>query len=448
MHQQQPSGSTSTSRSFGFSSKNSLSSFVTLRQNSSSSALHGSSTRSTESQHTLAVPESKRRSADDSESSRGVFYSGSSTNSGEVHKSKSSYNLFSKLKTRQSKSNLRSDSDDSEHPSLRPPIPPIPQQQYAAPLVFNNGANASTPTISSVPASVLSKTKREKIKKKPTISKLPPSPPPKDDFATQNGLVPNNSAGIVDFSPDFLEGIVDFSIASASGSMSSGMASLNGGYDVNSPIAGLDSTQSHSDHSSYHSHYFLPASEFRNPFSQDPNSDSPTSYDPRKVSPKSMNPPPPHIRGNGSSSEGPGSPTWAAPDSWAVDKGLGDYYNIAELSEPYETDSDGANTAIGWVNGKVRPDDRARRRARNPASASFSSAISMAPRGPKGNVSRSNQPPPGATYKMRMYTPKSAYHVIAIDLDTTVASLTAKLSKRIEQTNGRVQLYLKEHGRG
>ncbi len=47
-----------------------------------------------------------------------------------------------------------------------------------------------------------------------------------------------------------------------------------------------------------------------------------------------------------------------------------------------------------------------------------------------------------------MYTPKSAYHVIAIDLDTTVASLTAKLSKKIEQKNGRVQLYLKEHGRG
>lgn len=73
--------------------------------------------------------------------------------------------------------------------------------------------------------------------------------------------------------------------------------------------------------------------------------------------------------------------------------------------------------------------------------------MTMATRGSKGNTAR-NQPPPGATYKMRMYTPKSAYHVIAIDLDTTVGSLTAKLSKKIEQTNGRGQLYLKEHGRG
>ncbi|KAF9478381.1 adenylate cyclase [Pholiota conissans] len=97
-------------------------------------------------------------------------------------------------------------------------------------------------------------------------------------------------------------------------------------------------------------------------------------------------------------------------------------------------------------NAKTRTDDRVRRRARNVASVSFANS-SISGLG-KGSLSRlRSQPPPGATYRMRMYTPNSAYHVIAIDLETTVASLTAKVSRKIEQTNGRVYLYLKEQGR-
>jgi adenylate cyclase len=456
----------SVSRGFGFPSKNSLVSLVSLRQNSSSSVYRsngGSSIRSSETQITLTVPERKRRSADDSESSRGLFYSGSSTNSGEMHKSKSSYNLFSKLKSRPSKTHLRSESEDSEHPShpsLRPPIPPIPQQRYPNPLFSSISSNSSTPTIVSIPSSVTSKGKRDKGKKR-LGSKMPPPPPAKDaSIASQDSLDLASKMGVVDFSPDQLEGIVDFSIA-AGGLYSSSSAShgFAGMRDPNSPSSGFDSAQSHSDHSTYPHQYFLPQTEFSDPFSstspQDKRKGMISSPEPWKPLPKYPNPPPPHgfLHAQATSpTDGPGSPSWAAPDSWAVDKGTGDYYTIPELSEGYNSDSDDGNATMGPLSngaGKSRTEDRPRRRARNVGSVSLSSMASSSALG-TGTLSRlRSQPPPGATYRMRMYTPNSAYHVIAIDLDITVAGLTAKLSKKMPQTkNGRVYLYLKEQGRG
>lgn len=455
----------SVSRGFGFPSKNSFASLVSLRQNSTSSVYRtsgGSSIRTSETQITLTVPEHKRRSADDSESSRGLFYSGSSTNSGDVQKSKSSYNLFSKLKTRPSKTHLRSESEDSaDHPSLRPPIPPIPQQRYPNPLFSSISSNSSTPTIVSIPSSVTSKGKRDKGKKK-SGSKMPSSPPPKDaSVAPQDSLDLVSKIGVVGFSPDQLEGIVDFSIASgglySSSSASHGFAGMR---DPNSPSSGFDSAQSHSDHSTYPHQYFVPQTEFSDPFSttspQDKRKGMISSSEPWKPSSKYPNPPPPHsfLHTQGlaaSPTDGPGSPSWAAPDSWAVDKGTGDYYSIPELSEGYNSDFDDGNATMGPLSngaGKPRTEDRPRRRARNVGSVSLSSMASTSALG-TGTLSRlRSQPPPGATYRMRMYTPNSAYHVIAIDLDITVAGLTAKLSKKMGQTNGRVYLYLKEQGRG
>ncbi len=144
-------------------------------------------------------------------------------------------------------------------------------------------------------------------------------------------------------------------------------------HDSNSPNSGFNS--GYSDHSHQ---YFVPPSEFRNPFSE-AYSDSPTSYDPRKMPPTNA-----FVRASGmvfSTSDGLGSPSWAAPDSWAANRGHSEYYNLPELSEGYETESDNANTPTGWVSGKTRPDDRSRRRARSVVSASFSSMTTVATRG-------------------------------------------------------------------
>jgi len=84
----------SFSRSFGFPSKMSLTSFVSMRQNS---ATNLRTSRPSESQCTLYAPsDGHRRSGDDGDSSRSVSYN-SSLVSGELRKSKSSLNLFEDL---------------------------------------------------------------------------------------------------------------------------------------------------------------------------------------------------------------------------------------------------------------------------------------------------------------------------------------------------------------
>ncbi|KAF8965555.1 hypothetical protein BDZ97DRAFT_1918118 [Flammula alnicola] len=442
----------SSSRSFGFPPKGSFASLVSLRQNSTSSLLRsaGSSTRASDSQTTLVVPEGKRQSADESESSKGLFYSGSSTHSGEVRKIKSSFNLISKLKPRSSKSHLRSESEDSEHPSLRPPVPPLPEQRYNNPLA-GLVTNVSTPTIASVP-STIGKGKRDKGKKKAS-QKVPPTPPPKGDGGQEY---------TGDLNLEHMDGIVNFSIASAGIAPSlSSVTGISTMRDPSSPSSGVDSAQSYSDHSSYqHHNYYVSHSEFSNPFSTTPLQDKRKGIIPagdyRKVSPKSlMAPPPPNsaIRANGGiagPSSGPGSPTWVPPESWAVEKGADDPYNVAEMSETHDSGSeDSIANAPYPINGKRRPEDRMRRRSKNPASASFSSTISSS-RGSRGTLrGLPNQPPPGFSYKMRIYRQNHSYHVISIELDTTVGSLIAKLNKKVTPEDDRLQhnLYLKEQGR-
>lgn len=409
--------------------KTSLASIVSLRQNSTSSIRNGgSSNRPSESQISLHVPDSKRRSADDSESSRGLVYSGSSSNSAELRKQKSSLFSFSRLKTRQSKPNLRADSDDTEHPSLRPPVPPLPEP------VYNNNVFNGVPSPSmSSPSVTLKKEKRDKGKKKASQPAAPPSPPPKNNGQEFTG----------DFNLDSMDGIVDFSIAS------SGLSPSNPNpKDSGSPSG----AESQSDIS--FNHHFLPPSEFSDPFSptsvQDKRKAIIPQGDYRKVSPKTMLPPN-RISGppfgdltTDSSSTGPGSPTWVPPESWAVEKGAEDPYNNPELSEPHESGSD-------CEGGKRRNvEDRSTRngrRMRHPHSASFTSVVSTTSRSSRTTI---RQNPAGYTFKMKIFRQNSTYHVIAIDPDSTVANLMARLNKKmlLEEDNAQYNLYLKEQGRG
>ena len=398
---------------------------MSLRQNSTSSLRNGGlSNRPSESQISLhvQVPDSKRRSADDSESSRGLVYSGSSSNSAELRKQKSSLFSFSRLKTRQSKTHLRSGSDDSEHPSLRPPVPPLPE-----PVVFNGVPSPSMST----PSVTLKKEKRDKGKKKASQPTVPQSSPPKSNGQEFTG----------DLNLDSMDGIVDFNIAS------SGLSTSNP-KDSGSP-SGLDS---YSDSS--FNHHFLPPSEFSDPFSptslQDKRKAIIPQGDYRKVSPKTMLPP---HRVNGpplgdpstdSSSTGPGSPTWVPPESWAVEKGAEDPYNNPELSEPHESCSEGEGSKRRAVEDRST---RNSRRVRHPNSASFTSVVSTASRSSRATI---RQNPPGYTFKMKIFRQNSTYHVIAIDPDSTVANLMTRLNKKmlLEEDNAQYNLYLKEQGRG
>ncbi|KDR67476.1 hypothetical protein GALMADRAFT_258050 [Galerina marginata CBS 339.88] len=451
-----PPPKNNTSRSFGFVQKSSLASFVSLRQNSTTSLLRNA--RPLDSQSTLYVPERQRRSQDDDESSKSLVYSGSSSHSGDLRRAKSSLNLFAKLKNRPSKAHLRTDSDDSEHPSLKAPVPPLPEQRHTNTLfnvpipISHPGASTSTLLI---PLSA-KKDKLQKAKKKNSQTQAPPSSPPKIDGQEYTG----------DLDLKSMDGIVDFNIASAgpSSSIPNGGPSSGRG-DPSSPSSGFDSSQSYSDHSSLHQHhYFLPSSEFSDPFSTTPLQDKRKAIIPagdyRKVSPKTMMPPAPpdSLYRNGSvglavppSSTGPGSPTWVPPESWAVEKGSEDPYNNPEVSETHDSGSE-ADSVNGYSTAskrKVGDKPRHERRARNPASASFSSMASTTSWSSRTTLRGSQQLPYGFTYKMRVYRPNNTYHVIAIDLETTVADLIAKLNRKLLKGEERVQhnLYLKEQGR-
>ncbi|CAA7260812.1 unnamed protein product [Cyclocybe aegerita] len=406
----------SSSKTLGFGPKASFASLVSLGQSSS---------RNGQSQSTLHLPESKRRSADDGDSSRTLVYSGSSTNSGEIRKAKSS--IFSKLKSRPSKAHLRNDSDDAVHPSLLPPVPPLPAERG-----MNNLLNTFvSPSLSAPPG------KKDKKGKKKSNGHVPPTPPPKGEEEFK-----------IDLDFEHMDGIVNMNLASTSGPS----------RDPSSPSSGFDSAHSYSDHSSHHQHTysFLPPSEFSDPFSttslQDKRKGIMPGVDFRRVSPKTPMPP----RPTASTSSGPGSPTWVAPESWAVEKGTEDPYNSTtngDVSEVHDSDSDLSNEGALIPIGRRREDSlRPNGKSKDPASASFSSISSTMT---VKRVSRPSlrglpqQPPPGFSYKMRIHRQNNTYHVVAIGLDTTVAMFSQKLSKKLKPEEDRVQhnLYMKEQGR-
>ncbi|KAF9471917.1 hypothetical protein BDN70DRAFT_938582 [Pholiota conissans] len=354
---------------------------------------------------------------DDSESFKTLSYSGSSTHSRELRTRKSSSKLLAKLKPQASKTHLRSDSSDSEHPSLRHPVPPLP------PPHNNPIFNASTPTIVSIPATI-SKAKRSLTKKKSSYGKdlAPPPVPPKDTF----GFDFDTTSGLVDFSHDEVRDIVDLSKSSI------GSESSNGAHESSS----FDSQPT-----------------FINPF---PSASSHDGYE-WSVVRKTSNPLPPHILGQDSAGlDGPASSvmsSWPVPPSWSVVEKRSNgsaSINTFDISDDSSSDSD-----VVVTDGPKRYEDQ-RTRTSNTASASFSS-MSRTSRGTLHDLPIHNSA--NAMYQIRIYMPDKTFQLASISLETTVAQLTATVLRDIEKkkkegrphpsetVEGGIQLYVKEQKR-
>ncbi|KAH9484853.1 Adenylate cyclase [Psilocybe cubensis] len=412
------------SKSFGFSQKSSLVSFASLRQNSTTSLLR--SIRPSES--SLYIPETnKRRSQDDSESAKGMLYSGSSAHSGDLRKAKSNLNLFQKLRTRSSKPHLRSESDGSEHPSLKAPVPPLPDQRHGNNLF--NGLPLPMPVASTSTIPIQTQPKKGKPKKR---GKEPPTPPPKNEGQEFTGDLDLRS----------MEGILDPKVLSAGTS-----SSMFG--NPSSPSSG---SQSHSEHSSQNNQF-----EFNDPFSptslQDKRKAIIPKGDYRKVSPMTIMPPSDSclpVSSASSTTLGPGSPTgshnegWVPPESWAV-KGTEDPYDNPHTSGNLDS-SDSDNSSNGLppaLSGKKILRDKTKGGRRRNASGSSVSLLSTTSKGSRSTI-RGNayQSMP---FKVRFSKAgNNATHIISADMVTTVADLTAKLSKRLPPGENHLQhnLYL------
>ena len=347
---------------------------------------------------------SSLRSADDD--SRVTFNSGSSsTDSG---KKSSLTNVFSRLRSKSSKPQLvvERDGSGSEHPSLRPPAPPLPDAYVS---FLNVGAAPSTLSLASVASSSQKKEKRDKKKKKPSQGPEPPSPPPKDD----------EHRHMLDTDIDKMEGIVDFGKV---GLPSSGESSANGHLPTDPGP-------------SYH-----PSLDFTNPFVPTSASDKrkaiiPMDY--RKVSPKTVIPPGFNRMPSSSTSnlngDGPGSPTWTPPESWAVEK------EEEEGGDADAAESSSDDTVVGGkgkgsaMNGDGGP--KQHRKRKQPIKQLQQQRLSIISERP---------------YRIRIYRANNTYHVVSIPFNVTVAALTPALNKKLLLGDDRVQhrLYLKERGRG
>ena len=339
---------------------------------------------------------------DDNDSYRGLSISSSSTHSREIRKQKSS-TFLAKLRPQPSKQHMRSESaDDSEpHPSLRPPIPPLPPPQYK-----NSLLNLSTPTIVSIPSTI--KTKRSMVLKKASHSK-PPPPPPKDDPFKDFKF----EAGIIDISLDEVEGFVDLSRPSVAGER------------------GLRETDVQLT--------------FSDPFLSGPSSpDRPQWQVPRKTS----NPIPPDSAGLTSGSDHASASNWHVPPSWSVVQKPSDDQIGPEVHDASESEDDAAAADDQIFEGHP---------VRKPSVAPVASVSpARESRGTLGNLSVQPE------YRVILYLPSGREHAAQIGPETTVASLTARVLKEIEHErivkgdviqkadtlDDCIQLYLKEQMRG
>lgn len=236
------------------------------------------------------------------------------------------------------------------------------------------------PTPTTPPGSFSSKKDRSRSSKRNPTYVTPPAPPPKDSLYT------------LDTNLDQMDGIVDLRVLPTAGVESS------------SPGSGFESSyHSSSDVSSMH--FGSVNTSFSNPFSPSPGqrrlAPGAVPVDGRRISPKA--------RGSGSHTvclDGD-SPSWTAPESWAVEK---------EGEDPLA-----------------------------PYSSSDESA-----RGKSGRKRRKRTPGNKQLYKVRIYRANNSYHVVSCDLNVTVSQLTPQLNRKLLLDPGVEphRLHLKERGRG
>ncbi|KAH9932643.1 uncharacterized protein B0H18DRAFT_1115865 [Fomitopsis serialis] len=258
-------------------------------------------------------------------------------------KSKSSLNIFSTImKTKRSRSRLRSDAVTSDEPA--PPVPPLdPHYQAPSPSSSSSGTMTLTPL-----------TIRGKLKGKKRAAERSPDSPVAEDGSSEFKL---------DTDLDRMDGIIDPSLLPPSAP------------DSGSPrSAAFD--HSASDGSSINRSLGASSSNiFSNPFLPSPH---------RTLAP------------TGTVFDGP-------PESWAVDK-------EGEEATPVAAESSEEDEATPTAAGA-----RAKRKRRHRATMS--------------TIGRPSQQP--TRYKIRIYRANGTYHVIACELNVTVAQLINELNKKL-----------------
>ncbi|TFK22219.1 adenylate cyclase [Coprinopsis marcescibilis] len=419
-------------RTFNFTPKPSISSLASARSGSySNGSRYG---RHSESQSTLAIPPDNRRSVDgDGESSRGNVYSGSSSQSVELRKSKSSFNLgliSQKLRSRSSKANLGpsdgSASEATQHPSLKPPAPPMPSSSFLQ-LGQRNGSFLSISKSTPKP----SKPKEEKKKKAPQ----PVQPPPRE--ATPPPVV---QQPLVEMNADDMIGILNPNVHHTNGFSS---PSDGGGSDYGTmiyPVNPVTSTFSNPD-----------------PFSKAPSISRRNNYPgahetrrPSQISPKTAVPPngfPNARRSAGSISSAvvngtEDSPIWKPPDSWAVEPQSPDGDNMEDTaysSSDESTHSPG--TVVAKMASTAVPHDRHPLPPIDPSSSQNRSLKSR-----KARFSHIDK----VACKIKIYRSNGRMHVITFPLSCTVADLSKELTAKVLRDHERSEqhkLYLDENGR-
>ncbi|KAI0355695.1 L domain-like protein [Trametes cingulata] len=128
------------------------------------------------------------------------------------------------------------------------------------------------------------------------------------------------------------------------------------------------------------------------------------------------------------------SPSWTAPESWAVEKEGGDT-SLAAYSSSDES-----------IHAKSGPLPHTLHSSGERGGASGSGGAGLAPTRTK----RKKRPPGGkGLYKVRIYRANNSYHVVSCDLNVTVAQLTPQLNKKLLLDPGVEphRLHLKERGR-
>ncbi|EMD33719.1 hypothetical protein CERSUDRAFT_87049 [Gelatoporia subvermispora B] len=303
----------------------------------------------------------------------------------ELRKPKSSLNIISNIIRKRSRSRLRSETS----------LPP----EEAPPLPSPDHFTTSFPSIQSPPTPV---SRKEKLRgKKRTATAPPPTPP----------AAPQSVRPIVDIKLDEMDGIIDFS------------AIPTGPADASPPSSAFDSQQSSSDVSSMHPTAGS-STIFINPFGPSSGrklAPGGNSYDNRKISPKTRVPPQ-----NGGKEGDEDSPSWAPPESWAVETGG------VEAEDPdysSSNDSEGVPAISPGMNGT-------RSRRKRPKK------LSVIGEKPAAYSSKTK-------YKIRIHRADNTYHVVSITLDVTVGELTPQLNKKLllDPERETHRLYLKERGR-
>jgi adenylate cyclase len=405
-----------------------------MRQGSASSSILRQP-RKSDSHSTLSTEDYKRHSAEEPHRER-LDSSTSSLLLGakQVRKVKSS--MFSRLKTK-SKSALRPDQIEAEHPSLRTPPPPIPDRDA-----------------SFLP--VLKKSERKKSNSQP--------PSPDAEFTLDTNI--EHMEGIINLDSIHSSPPSAFPSYARSLTRSHSPPSLNLHTDVSSPSSGFDSSShlsiSLSDHSFYSTYYSpVTSADFSNPFLPTPLTAAAKrkgiqprfkdkDKDKDKRTPPAERPLPPLPATIGS--RWPDTTNWMAPESWAVEK-VGDADELAAGESSSSEDSDPAivprRTSAIPPHAVVRGDGVTVVNGHPPVYAHPPLHPPPPPKRRRPTKHRSSNAT-AQPMRIRIYRANSAFHIATITPQVDVASLTPALNEKLLQGKGveTHRLYLKERGRG